>query len=211
METGHLYNFGPFQIDSAKRLLQRDRRQIPLPAKAFDALLLLVRNRDRLVEKDELMRDLWPNTTVEENNLSQSISAIRKALGDTAQEHHYIETVPGWGYRFAAEVRVLSGDEMETPVVTSQIPPDPKGWPHGKFLGAGIVAVLVVLLAMTWVQKKSSARREVSATAPSGNTTLAPSRRSVAILGFQNLSANKNEDAWLSTALSEMLLSLIHI
>src|ERR1700688_4855689 len=98
METRHLYNFGPFQIDSAKRLLQRDRRQIPLPAKAFEALLLLVRNRDRLVEKDELMRDLWPDITVEENNLSQSISAIRKALGDTAQEHHYIETVPGWGY-----------------------------------------------------------------------------------------------------------------
>jgi DNA-binding winged helix-turn-helix (wHTH) protein/tetratricopeptide (TPR) repeat protein len=204
METRHLYNFGPFQIDSAKRLLQRDRRQIPLPAKAFEALLLLVRNRDRLVKKDELMRDLWPDTTVEENNLSQSISAIRKALGDTAQEHHYIETVPGWGYRFAAEVKVLSRDKMETPAVTRHFPPPQKRWPDRKFLVAGIVAVLMVLLAVTRVQKKS-ARREVSATAPSSNTTLSPSRRSVAILGFQNLSANRNEDAWLSTALSEML------
>ena len=89
MEINHLYGFGPFQIDSARRLLQRDLQQIPLSTKAFEALLLLVRNSDRLVEKDELMRALWPDTVVEENNLSQSISSklweTRRRSSDTSK------------------------------------------------------------------------------------------------------------------------------
>ena len=111
METGLRYRFGPFLLDPRKRLLLREEQEIPLYGKAFDTLLLLVRNSDRLIKKDELLREVWANRVVEENNLSQSISAARKALDDTTQPHIYIVTVPGWGYRFAAPVNLLREPE----------------------------------------------------------------------------------------------------
>src|SRR5512141_802000 len=104
MELEHPYCFGPFLVDPTNRLLLRDGVKVALHGKAFDTLLLLVRNPDRLIKKDELLRELWPGRLVEENNLSQCISTVRKALGDTTQAHAYIVTVPGWGYRFAAPV-----------------------------------------------------------------------------------------------------------
>src|SRR4030095_8897090 len=103
-----LYEFGPFQIDVAERLLLRYGHSVPLPPKAFDTLLSLVENSGHLVEKDELMQRLWPDTFVEETNLPNNISLLRKALGDDTSKHIYIETVPRRGYRFIAEVAGLS-------------------------------------------------------------------------------------------------------
>lgn len=98
------YEFGRFRIDPAQRLLLRDGRVIPLTPKVFDTLLLLVESRGRLMEKDELMEALWPDTFVEEGNLMQNVSRLRKVLGDNSGEQ-YIETLPRRGYRFVAEVR----------------------------------------------------------------------------------------------------------
>lgn len=95
--------FGGFRMDIGSRELLRDGRPVPLTPKAFDALLLLVQNRGRLVAKDELMQALWPDTFVAEANLTQTIFMLRKALGESASEHTFILTVPGYGYRFAAE------------------------------------------------------------------------------------------------------------
>ena len=92
---------------------------------------------------DELMRALWPDTVVEENNLSQSISAIRKALGDSSQEQRYIETVPGWGYRFAAKVTIIS-DAKSVEVIRSDELPARR--PDHKSLITG-VAVATLLIA----------------------------------------------------------------
>jgi DNA-binding winged helix-turn-helix (wHTH) protein len=108
-KTGHFYAFPPFRLDARKRLLLRDNQPVPLTSKAFDTLLLLVQNGQRVMEKDELMKLLWPDSFVEEANLAQNISMLRKALGETPNEHRYILTVPGRGYQFVAEVK--EGDD----------------------------------------------------------------------------------------------------
>lgn len=98
------YEFGPFRLDATERLLLRDGEPILLPPKAFDTLLVLVANCGRILKKDDLMKAVWPETLVEENNLSQYVSALRKALGDDPNGHRYIETVPRLGFRFVARV-----------------------------------------------------------------------------------------------------------
>src|SRR5215472_16311143 len=99
-----LYEFGPFRVDSEERLLLRDGVAVPLPPRVFDTLLLLVRNSGRALDKDALMKELWPDTFVEEVNLAQHISLLRKALGERPNEPQFIETIPRRGYRFLAKV-----------------------------------------------------------------------------------------------------------
>src|SRR5262245_50704723 len=102
-QPAYQFEFGPFRLDAAERLLSRDGEAVPLSPKAFDLLLAMVERCGRLLEKDELMKLVWPDIFVEEANLSYTISLIRKALGDIAGQ--FIETVPKHGYRFVAEVR----------------------------------------------------------------------------------------------------------
>lgn len=104
------YQFGPFRLDAARRVLLREGELLPLTPKAFDTLLLLVERPGELVTKDELMGRLWPDTFVEEGSLTRNISALRKALGENPREHRYIATVPGRGYRFVARVARLTGE-----------------------------------------------------------------------------------------------------
>ncbi|HEV2863518.1 MAG TPA: LpqB family beta-propeller domain-containing protein [Pyrinomonadaceae bacterium] len=101
----HLYEFGPFRLDPVKRRLLRDGEPVQLTPKAFETLLALVEQGGRTVEKEELMRRVWPGTVVEENNLNQNITALRRCLGDSRRASRYIATIPGLGYRFVAEVR----------------------------------------------------------------------------------------------------------
>jgi DNA-binding winged helix-turn-helix (wHTH) protein/pimeloyl-ACP methyl ester carboxylesterase len=98
------YRFGPFHLDVRERRLSRGGEVIPLRLKVFDTLLVLVENAGRLVTKQELLDTVWPETTVEENNLNHNVSVLRKALGEKATGQQYIETVPRVGYRFAAPV-----------------------------------------------------------------------------------------------------------
>jgi DNA-binding winged helix-turn-helix (wHTH) protein/tetratricopeptide (TPR) repeat protein len=106
--TKHLYEFGPYRLDPGRRLLLRDGDPVAITSKAFEILLILVEHSEQVVLKDELMKELWPNTFVEEANLTQHISMVRKALGETPQDHRYIVTSPGKGYCFTAGVRVIS-------------------------------------------------------------------------------------------------------
>jgi DNA-binding winged helix-turn-helix (wHTH) protein/pimeloyl-ACP methyl ester carboxylesterase len=101
---GGAYQFGPFHLDVRERRLSRGGEVIPLRLKVFDTLLALVQNAGRLVTKQELLDTVWPETTVEENNLNHNVSVLRKALGEKATGQQYIETVPRVGYRFAAPV-----------------------------------------------------------------------------------------------------------
>ena len=107
----HLYEFGAFCLDPAEHILLRNGKRVPLVPKALETLLILVQHSGHVLAKDELMELLWPGTVVEENNLTQNISALRKALGEDSGGSAYIETVPRLGYRFVKEVRVLSVDE----------------------------------------------------------------------------------------------------
>jgi eukaryotic-like serine/threonine-protein kinase len=110
MRTGkQFYEFGPYRVDPARNLLLRGGQTVPLTAKAFETLLILVEHGDQEVSKDELMKQLWPDTFVEEANLTKHISMVRKALGENAQDHRYILTLPGRGYRFAETVRTIPG------------------------------------------------------------------------------------------------------
>jgi DNA-binding winged helix-turn-helix (wHTH) protein/tetratricopeptide (TPR) repeat protein len=104
----HRYRFGPFRLDPQERLLLRDEEPVPLTPKVFDTLTFLIRHRGHLVLKEELMQNLWPDSFVGEDNLVQNISVLRKALGEKASGQRYIVTVPGKGYRFAAEVLELT-------------------------------------------------------------------------------------------------------
>jgi DNA-binding winged helix-turn-helix (wHTH) protein/alpha-beta hydrolase superfamily lysophospholipase len=101
------YHFGPFHLDVRERRLSRGDEVIPLRLKVFDTLLVLVENAGRLVTKQELLDTVWPETTVEENNLNHNVSVLRKALGEKATGQQYIETVPRVGYRFAAPIEAV--------------------------------------------------------------------------------------------------------
>jgi DNA-binding winged helix-turn-helix (wHTH) protein len=100
MRSKQFFEFGPFRLDPTRRLLFRQDQVVPLTPKVLHTLLVLVENSGRVVSKDELMKAVWPDTFVEEGNLTQNISTLRKVLGENPGEHTYIETVPKQGYRF---------------------------------------------------------------------------------------------------------------
>jgi len=164
LETQRSYAFGEFRVDAAKRLLLCGERRVAVPPKVFDTLLALVENTGRVVEKDELMRLVWPDTVVEENNLNQAISALRKALGEDPAEHRYIVTVPGRGYRFVAAVNGSHDEsEMRSEPKASSSPATTSD--HRQFLrkisavvpgiaSSPILVVLAVTVAILWLRTR---------------------------------------------------------
>jgi len=140
-ESKHLYEFGPFRLDLVKRVLFREGKRVPLGSKAMDTLLVLVEKAGQTVQKDELMKRVWQDTAVEENNLNQSISSLRKALGDSLGEPQYVATVPGQGYRFVAPIKTVS-DQSKW-----------KAWSGRRALAISLALVLIGLgsaVALIW-------------------------------------------------------------
>lgn len=115
MPNGRIYKFGPFSIDQTERRLLREGIPVSVTAKAFDTLLLLVQRSKHLVEKSEIMQAIWPDSFVEEGNLSVTIHMLRKVLGDDSSEFKYIETVAKRGYRFVGEVQEVVASEFQLP------------------------------------------------------------------------------------------------
>src|SRR5262245_54507167 len=118
------YRFGDYQLAASERVLRRKGEIIPLPLKSLEVLLVLVGQHGRLVSKEELMEQVWPDSHVEEANLARHIYTLRKTLGEGSKEaegeHHYILTVPGRGYRFVMDVQTESlaaGERDEQPIV----------------------------------------------------------------------------------------------
>src|SRR5262249_52606068 len=99
------YSFGSFRLDEGSRQLRRGTAVIPLTPRGFDLLVLLVRERPRAMDKDELLKTLWPDSFVAESSLSQLVTEVRRALGDSAREPKYIRTLHRFGYAFAAEAQ----------------------------------------------------------------------------------------------------------
>jgi DNA-binding winged helix-turn-helix (wHTH) protein/tetratricopeptide (TPR) repeat protein len=121
--------FGPFRIDTLRRLLLREGQLLPLPARAFDMLLALIESGGNIITKDELMRRVWPDTIVGENNLTIAISGLRKTLGEGHNDRKYIVTIPGMGYSFVASVSELSPDQANngaSPEESRRNMPQPK-------------------------------------------------------------------------------------
>lgn len=220
--TKYFYEFGPFRLDPDHRQLLSENQPVPLQPKAFDILLALVENSERVVLKDDLMKMVWPGTFVEEANLAQNISVLRRTLGEAAGENRYIVTLPGRGYQFVSTVKVVTPENLA--IVPSQAadrgnPPtelsvqrqtirtsitqeEQSGWQRRTI----VLAMALTLLALGVIVGYSlnrARRQEKSATA-SSPASVVKSRRAVAVLGFHDLSG-RPEDAWLSTALAEML------
>ncbi|HZJ42282.1 MAG TPA: winged helix-turn-helix domain-containing protein [Pyrinomonadaceae bacterium] len=119
----HSYDFGRFRLKPAERVLLREGEPVPLTPKVFDILITLVEKSGQVVEKDDLMKRVWPTTFVEEGNLTQNVSLLRKALGETPGGSQYIETVPRRGYRFVAEINETWADEIKSePLKLETIP-----------------------------------------------------------------------------------------
>jgi len=110
-EISDIFEFGPFRLDAKRRILLKDGLPVPLTPKQFETLRVLVERATKCITKDELMHEVWGDTIVEETNLTTNISLLRKALGEKRDDHNYIVTIPGEGYRFVADVRsgVVSG------------------------------------------------------------------------------------------------------
>jgi DNA-binding winged helix-turn-helix (wHTH) protein/tetratricopeptide (TPR) repeat protein len=144
-----LYEFGPFRVEPEKQTLLRGGEPIALTPKTFQLLLVLLRHSNQTVTKDELMKAIWPDTFVEETNLTRNVFALRKALGESEQ-NRYIVTVPGRGYRLAENVRLASEREIGIVAVShSKVQMQVAGSRPWGWMAAGSVAVLVIG-AGTW-------------------------------------------------------------
>jgi eukaryotic-like serine/threonine-protein kinase len=144
-----LYQFGPFRIDPARETLLKEGVAVPLTPKTFQILLVLVRHGKEIVTKDDLMKTVWPDTFVEEANLSRNIFMLRKALGETAQDHRYIVTVPGRGYRLAEHVHLVPGQEFAIAAAShSTVQIEVKETKPWKWIALAAVVLLIVAVAL---------------------------------------------------------------
>lgn len=172
-ENAAIYEFDGHRLDGVKRLLFKDGgEQLPLKPKAFETLLYLVENPGRVIERDEIMDAVWPETVVEENNLTQNISALRRLLGEGKNDHRYIVTVPGRGYEFTAHVTRGNGGNGQSRRYQS----DPPRSASRRWLAGLGVGVVIALLLVGFLHQ-----REASSTA-SGRI------KSIAVLPFRPLS-----------------------
>ncbi len=214
-----LYEFGPFRLDATEHVLLRDGEPVSLTPKAFDTLLALVQNSGHLLGKDQLMKLVWPDAVVEENNLNQNISVLRKVLGEPADEQTYIETVPRRGYRFMAPVKELPGPDAELileRLTRSRVVIEAEEDAHGGTRRDGeaaiaatspsrrdfawvvvAIAVLVAGLALSfsriWTRGQST-------------PTETPVAVSIAVLPFKPLSADGSDD-YLGLGMADTLIT----
>lgn len=194
------YEFGPLRLNPAERLLERDGQPISLTPKVFDTLRVLVEHAGYLVEKDDLMRLVWPDATVEEANLAQNISVLRKTLGTAPDGREYIETVPKHGYRFIAKVREVARNAdtpMESPAEGAgapvALPPARKSpwW----IPALAVVVVPLVIGAGVWYRVRAK-------------NDLAERRVMLAVLPFENLSGNPDQEYFSNGLTEEMITQL---
>src|SRR5271157_4482253 len=114
MKVEGIFQFGEFQIDVAARTLRREDEAVALNRRAFDVLLYLIQNPGRILTRDELLKNVWPDSFVDENSLAQSISALRRALGEKPGDNSYIITLPGRGYQFVLPVRAVAPGSLSS-------------------------------------------------------------------------------------------------
>jgi Tol biopolymer transport system component/DNA-binding winged helix-turn-helix (wHTH) protein len=218
--TARCYAFGPFHVDVAKRQLTRDAVAVPLTPKVFDILVLLLQHRGEVVEKDDLVREIWRGQVVEENNIARHISTLRKALDDGP--HRWIATIPGRGYQFTGDVQELAapsdsgGADVSQPADAHQPPVEPRtevrppataapslrSWRSAVVIGGALAATLAAVYIGS---ARGSSGRETSPAGPlwqltfssgwHGEPTWSPDGRMIAF------SSNRagNLDIWVQT------------
>src|ERR1700721_2284357 len=130
MKKEGIYQFGKLRVDAQARALQREEEKVTLNRRAFDVLLCFVQNPGKVLTRDELIKNVWPDTYVDENSLAQSISALRRALEEEPGDNNYIVTLQGRGYQFVVPVQVVVPESLP---VAPNVPTDPT---QGRSLGA---------------------------------------------------------------------------
>ena len=211
-EAKQSYEFGPFCLIGSERLLLRDGEPVPLTGKVFDLLLLLIRNRGHALNKDEIMGKVWPDTVVEENNLTVNMSALRKALNDHSSHPQYIETLPRRGYRFVADVREVNEGVMRASSTT--------GRPRLSDVTASVAGHIIPLLnklpffsRFNWIMRHNAALSVLTVVVVAA-LVIAVSHffnseraiESLAVLPFANGSADP-QSAYLSDGITESLVN----
>jgi TolB-like protein/DNA-binding winged helix-turn-helix (wHTH) protein/Tfp pilus assembly protein PilF len=181
------FEFGPFRIDAVERLLFRGSETIPLTPKVADTLLALLSNAGRIVEKDDLMKAVWPDSFVDEGGLARNVSALRKALGDGAGGAQYIETIPKRGYRFVGALRPEPGETVVGATPARRREP--------RWLPVAVAALAALALVGGWWAYRR-ARPE------------AQRFRSLVVLPLKNLS-NDSTQEYVADAMTEGLINAL--
>ena len=202
-ESRSTYRFGPFSLQVDRRRLLRDGEPVALSPKALETLLALVEQRDRVLTKDELLQRIWGDTVVEEGGLTRNISVLRKALGESPDDHRYIVTVPGRGYRFvadAAHVSEVDQDDLAPPAPAAEPGPAPAaaGWPWRRMV-LGAAAALVVA-ALVYAMRS-----------PRASATVRPPITALAVLPLNNLSGDPSQEYFADGMTEALIANLAHI
>lgn len=216
-----VYEFGEFRLDARKRLLWRAGAHVRLAPRVFETLLFLVEHHDTVLDKERLMEAVWPDSIVEENNLTQNISALRRVFGETPGSHHYIVTVPGRGYRFVADVKMREAHSGPPPrrIPDPAISPEENGAGQAasvaapnhrrhfqSILPAAAALLVLSVAALFFWRGRTQNPPEAAARIPSPKIVLP--EKSIAVLPFANLSADQ-ENAFFAQGVQEDILTAL--
>lgn len=202
--TSNLYRFGEFMLDAQNRVLKRGAEAVPLTRKAFDVLLLLVQNAGSIVTKEELMKEVWPDSFVEDSNLTQTVFMIRKALNETTDQR-YILTLQGQGYRFLVAVNEAGSDteiENHLPMPTLPIAPEVQtssrlqksgSW---RWVSISFAAGVMLLIAAALIRNRPAPQA----------ATEQQTRIMLAVLPFENFTGDERQE-YFSDGLTEETIS----
>jgi TolB-like protein/DNA-binding winged helix-turn-helix (wHTH) protein/tetratricopeptide (TPR) repeat protein len=199
LQKKEIYEFGPYRLDSGAGVILRDGELVRLTPKVLDTLLVLVENAGKVVTKDDLLRSVWPDAFVEESNLAQNVSVLRRALGSTADGSPYIETIPKRGYRFVSEVRrgpVVASTEGREPTSPSPASPPQITRAQGSVRDRrkALVLTLIVLALCGSLGLPLYVRHRASVRAI----------HSLAVLPLKNLSGDPHQD-YFADGITELL------
>src|SRR5262245_1974715 len=201
----NFYEFGPFRFYPDERSLLREGEVVPLPPKVFDILLFLVKNHGHLLQKDTMIKAIWPESFVEEGNLTRYISTLRQVLGEGQNGQTYIETVPRIGYRFVAEVREVGSEGLD-PAAHSPVAVEEKRegdeaadvrQKKARWRKAAIAASVAALCVAAWVYFGLGRKEERAAPA---------SIKSIAVLPFKPLNRSQ-DDEYLGIGLADAVIT----
>jgi serine/threonine-protein kinase len=222
---GVVYEFGEFYLDAANHVLsRRDGTPVPLTPRVFDTLAFMVKHHGTVLDKERLMEAVWPDSIVEENNLSQNISTLRRVFGESPSSHQYIVTVPGRGYRFVPEVTIQEADAgLEPPTIpATAIKPGerqteraaPVSQPDQPATSRGFRPILLATTAALAVSVatlffwRGRVQNSAHSPAPAPSATIALPEKSIAVLPFSNLSADP-ENAFFVEGMQDDILTAL--
>ncbi len=220
MKSEEIFQFGEFQVDALARTLRREEEIVTLNRRAFDVLLYLVQNPGKILTRDELLKNAWPDTFVDENSLAQSVSALRRALEEKPGDNNYIVTLPGRGYQFVSPVKVVAPQSLtvvsdgsaaasnssgsillqrqtiRTSVITEEKEPPrlrvPRNWAVVGLFVLGVAAAAVVGY-VSWRAFRRAAESQ-------------PGRVMLAVLPFVNLTGDTSQE-YVSDGLTEEMIA----